>query len=139
MASTQNEASQELLTLVKTTWDASAGGAPLYYDNEDAGRPDDLTMFGRAVVRHEGGTRITLGSNGRFRRFGTLYVQAFVKQGAGVTEIRALTDAIAHALEEVPASFGVRMLDVDINELGSADGIYFQINVAANFSYDRQS
>lgn len=138
MAQTQNEATTELVGLVKTTWEANAAGAPLYYDNEDSERPDTLAVFGRVAVRHEAGTRNTLGPNGIFRRFGTLYVQLFIKQGSGVTELRTLSDAIAHALEDVPASFGVFVRDVNVQELGS-DGVYWQINVAAEFSYDRQS
>ena len=137
MAQTQNEASQELIALVRTTWEANSA-APLYYDNEDVERPEDLTSFGRVAIRHDAGTRITLGPNGTFRRFGTLYVQLFVKQGVGTTEVRTLSDAIAHALEDVPASFGVFIRDVDVYELGS-DGVFWQINVAAAFSYDRQS
>ena len=139
MAQTQAEAQDELLARVTAAWTANAPvGAPLFYDNQDEERPDDLGLFGRAIVRHDAGTRITLGPNGIFRRFGTLFVQIFVKQGAGTYDIRVLSDAIAHDLEGVPASFGVRIADVDINELGS-DGTYFQINVAADFTYDRQS
>ena len=139
MAQNQNEASDALITLVKATWEANTpANTPLYMDNEQEDRPDDLSIYGRVVIRHEAGTRSTLGSNGIFRRFATLYVQIFIKQGEGVTEIRTLSDAIAHSLEDVPASFSVRMTDVDIRELGS-DGTYFQVNVAANFTYDRQS
>jgi len=137
MASTQLEAQDALLSRIKTLWDANAGGAALYYDNQDASRPDTPQMFGRAIVRHVQSTRTTLGIN-RFRRFGTVYVQIFVPQGTGTTVIRELSDAVAHGLEESPASLGVRIQDVDINELGS-DGTYFQVNVAADFTYDRQA
>ena len=138
MANNQTEVRDELLARVKAAWDVNAGGAPLFYDNMDEGRPDTLTKYGRAVVRHDEGTRSTLGPNGRFRRSGTLYVQIFVAQGTGVIEIQTLSDAIAHDLEGVPPAFGVRIRDVAINELGS-DGTYFQVNVAADFTYDRQS
>jgi hypothetical protein len=138
MASNQLEAQDQLLTLIKDTWDANAGGASLFYDNQDVDRPDSPTLFGRAIVRHGRGTRTTLGIN-RFRRFGTVYVQTFAPQGKGkdLAEIRQLSDAVAHALEEANLT-GIRIQDVDINELGS-DGTYFQINVAAQFSYDRQA
>jgi hypothetical protein len=137
MASTQIEAQDALLTLVKSTWDANASGAPLYYDNQDVDRPDSPTLFGRAIVRHISGTRTTLG-NTRFRRFGTVYVQIFVPQGTGTVKIRQLSDAVAHAIEGAPASLGVRIQDVDVIELGS-DGVYFQVNVSADFTYDRQA
>ena len=88
-------------------------------------------------MRHESGTRTTLGIN-RFRRFGAVFVQLFVPQGTGTVLIRELSDKIAHNLEESPNSLGIRIRDVDINELGS-DGTYFQVNVSAAFSYDRQA
>lgn len=140
MAETQMEAADALFTLVKTTWDANAGGAPLYYENEDFERPAIPGVFGRATIRHSVGTRITLGgSTGKiFRRFGQLYVQVFTPQDTGQYDIRVLTDSLAHAFEDVPASFGVRIRDVSINELGN-DGTYFQVNVVADFSYDRWS
>tara|TARA_S200002703_G_C3658638_1_gene202256 strand:- start:112 stop:528 length:417 start_codon:yes stop_codon:yes gene_type:complete len=137
MASTQIEVQDELLTRIKSLWDTHANGAPLYYDNQDVDRPDSPTLFGRAIVRHGRGTRTTLGIN-RFRRFGTVYVQIFVPQGTGTITIRDLSDDIAHGLEDVPSSFGVRLQDVDINELGS-DGVYFQVNISADFTYDRQA
>jgi hypothetical protein len=137
MASTQIEVQDELLTRIKSFWDTHANGAPLYYDNQDVERPSSPTLFGRAIVRHGSGTRTTLGIN-RFRRFGTVYVQIFVPQGTGTITIRDLSDDIASCLESVPSSFGVRLQDVDINELGS-DGTYFQVNVSADFTYDRQA
>lgn len=137
MASTQIEAQDALLTLIKSTWDSNAGGAPLYYDNQDVDRPDSPTLFGRAIVRHVRGTRTTVG-NTMFRRFGTVYVQIFVPQGTGTAEIRQLSDVIAHTIEEAPASLGVRIQDVSVIELGS-DGVYFQVNVSADFTYDRQA
>lgn len=140
MAENQTEAVDTLLTLVNDTWTANADGAPLFFENQDEERPEDLSVYGRAVVQHASGSRSTLGGVGqaRFRRVGTVYVQCFIKQGEGTAKIRVLSDALAHALEDVPSNFGVRMADVDINELGS-DGVYYQINVAADFSYDRQS
>ena len=138
MATNQTEAQDALLAFIKTQWGLSAGGAQLFYDNQDVDRPDSPTLFGRAIVRHGRGTRTTLGVN-RFRRFGTVFVQTFTPQGKGkdLAELRVLSDAIAHALEEANLS-GIRIQDVDINELGS-DGTYFQINVAAQFTYDRQA
>ena len=138
MATNQTEAQDALLALITTTWTANAGGAQLFYDNQGVDRPDSPALFGRAIVRHGRGTRTTLGVN-RFRRFGTVFVQAFVPQGSrrDLAILRDLTDDIAHAIEEATIA-GIRIQDVDINELGS-DGTYFQINVAAQFTYDRQA
>ena len=134
---TQMGAVDEMLTLVKTTWDAHSGGAPLYYDNQDADRPDNPATFGRASVRHFSGGQISLGQQSLKRRSGALFVQVFVPQGSGQYEIRNLSDQLMFALEEANTSL-VRLRNVQINELGS-DGTYFQVNVVADFSYDRVS
>lgn len=135
--STQMSAVDEMLTLVKTAWDAHSGGAPLYYDNMDTDRPDVPSTFGRAIVRHFTGRQISLGDQSLKRRSGALFVQIFMPQGTGQYEIRNLSDQIMFALEESNNSI-VRLRNVQINELGS-DGTYFQVNVVADFSYDRVS
>lgn len=135
--STQMSAVDEMLTLVKTTWDAQAGGAPLYYDNQDADRPEVPGTFGRASIRHFSGGQISLGDQSLKRRSGALFVQIFVPQGNGQYEIRNLSDQIMFALEDANSSV-VRLKNVQLNELG-ADGTYFQVNVVADFSYDRVS
>jgi len=135
--STQMGAVDEMLTLVKTTWDAQAGGAPLYFDNMDADRPDVPSTFGRAIVRHFTGRQISLGDQSLKRRSGALFIQIFMPQGGGQYEIRNLSDQMMFALEGADNSI-VRLTDVQINEIG-ADGTYFQVNVVANFSYDRVS
>jgi len=131
-----------LLGFVKTTWEANAGTAPLYYDNMDAERPDVPSLFGRAIVRHNFGERASLGSAGSNskvnRRYGDLYVQIFIPQGDGQYQARTLADAVSFALEDADASIGVRLRDTQINELG-ADGTYWQINVVTSYSYDRIS
>ena len=134
---TQMGAVDEMLSLVKTTWEANTDGAPLYYDNQDAERPRVPATFGRAVVRHFDGGQISLGDQSLKRRYGALFVQIFVPQGSGQVEIRELSDQMMFALEDARPS-NVRLTDVQINELG-ADGTYFQVNVVANFSYDRVS
>jgi hypothetical protein len=134
---TQMGAVDEMLTIVKTAWDANTSGAPLYYDNQDAERPRVPATFGRAVVRHFDGTQISLGDRSMKRRYGAIFVQVFVPQGSGQAEIRNLSDELMFALEDARPST-VRLTDVQINELG-ADGTYFQVNVVANFSYDRVS
>ncbi len=135
--STQMSAVDEMLTLVKTTWDAQTAGAPLYYDNMDAERPDNPSTFGRAIVRHFDGRQISLGDQSLKRRFGSLFVQIFMPQGGGQYEIRNLSDQMMFALEDANLSV-TRLKNVQINELGT-DGTYFQVNVVADFSYDRVS
>jgi hypothetical protein len=134
---TQMGAVDEMLSIVKTAWDAHASGAPLYYDNQDGDRPDSPATFGRAVVRHFDGAQISIGDQSLKRRFGGLFVQIFVPQGSGQVSIRELSDQVMFAIEDARPST-VRLTDVQVNELGT-DGTYFQVNVYANFSYDRVS
>lgn len=139
--STQNEVVNALLTLVTDEWNATIT-APLFYDNKDSERPAIPSTFGRAIVRHNFGERVTLGSAGSGstinRRFGDLYVQIFVPQGTGQYAARALADTISFVIEDAPASLGVRLANTQINELG-ADGTYWQVNVVTSFTYDRTS
>ena len=139
--STQNEVVDALLTLVTDAWNANTS-APMYYDNKDAERPATPSTFGRAIVRHTFGERITLGSAGSNstvnRRFGDLYVQIFVPQGTGQADARTLADEISFVIEDAPASLGVRLTTTQINELG-ADGTYWQVNIVTSFTYDRTS
>ncbi len=140
-ATTQNEAIDAVLTLVKSTWDGMTA-APLYYDNKGAVRPDVPALFGRAVVRHTFAERASLGSAGHGskvnRRYGNCFVQMFVPQGEGTEEIRTYAETMANAFEDANHSLGVRVMDTQLNELGS-DGVYWQINVVLNFNYDRIS
>ena len=138
----QNEVVDALMTFVTDTWNAAANGASLFYDNQDAERPDVPALFGRTVVRHTFGERVTLGSAGHGskvnRRHGDLYIQMFVPQGDGQESLRALADTMAFALEDASFTLGVRLGDTQINELGT-DGVYWQINVVTGFNYDRIS
>jgi hypothetical protein len=142
MATNQIEAMDAMLGLVKTVWDANADPTRLYYDNQDVSRPDDPATFGRAIIQHSFGTQITLSNPGHgarvMRRSGQLFVQIFTPQNDGQRDIRVLSDEIAFVLEDAPASVGVRLTNVSINELGS-DGTYYQVNVTSDFSYDRIS
>tara|TARA_R110000824_G_scaffold21496_13_gene80091 strand:- start:1249 stop:1659 length:411 start_codon:yes stop_codon:yes gene_type:complete len=135
--STQMSAVDEMLTLVKTAWDSAAGGAPLYYDNMDADRPSTPGTFGRAIVRHFSGRQISMGDQSTKRRFGALFIQIFMPQGTGQYDIRTLSDSILFALEDANPLVA-RLTDIQLNELGT-DGTYYQVNVVADFSYDRVS
>ncbi len=141
-ATNQIEAQDAVLSLVKTTWDANANGAELFYDNKGADRPDVPAIFGRTVVRHTFSERASIGSAGNGskvnRRFADVYVQIFCPQGSSTDTIRTLAESMANALEDADHTIGVRIRDTQINELGS-DGVYWQLNVVTSFSYDRVS
>jgi len=135
--STQMGAVDEMLTLVKATWDAHADGAPLYYDNQDEVRPETPDTFGRVTVRHFDGRQISIGPVSMKRRFGSLFVQMFTPQGTGQYDLRNLSDQMMFALEDANPAIS-RLTNVHVNEL-AGDGVYYQINVVASFSYDRVS
>jgi len=141
-ATTQTQAADAVLTLVSETWEANANGAPLFYDNKGANRPEVPALFGRTVVRHTFGERASLGSAGSGskvnRRYADVYIQIFVPQESATDTIRTLADNMAFALEDADHTLGVRIRDTQINELGS-DGTYWQINVVTSFTYDRIS
>jgi len=143
---TRSELMDALYGKVQATWEANvtSASAPLYYDNLEARRPSDPSLWGRAVILHNFGTTTTVGPAGRGaktdRRFGDLYVQIFAPAGDGMFEIGNLADDLASAFEAAPVSFPVRVTDTNINEIGvDDDGVYFQLNVIVGFSYDRVS
>lgn len=142
-AQNQEEAADDLFTLITQVWQANTpAGTPLYYDNQDEKRPANPALFGRTVLRHFGSSRETVGNAGEnsalFRRRGSVYVQIFVPQGSGTSVARAVAEAMIEAFEDADSTLGVRLTNSDINELGS-DGTYWQINVVSDFSYDRIS
>lgn len=138
MASTQAEARDALLGLIKPAWDAAApSGAPLYYDNLDAARPDPPRFFGRVTVRFQGSAGVAVGG-GQWRRRGLVVVQVFTPHGSGVVERDAVVEALTRALEDPGAVENIRILDPGPEDIGS-DGTYDQTNVKAGFQYDRLS
>ena len=141
MADTYEEARDAISTLVQTTWDTVAPGAPMFYDNKSGDRPDEPTLFGRLKVQFVGGSRASLGpssSGVRFRRNGTVFVQIFEVAGEGTVNFSAVGQALVAAIEDAGAVDNVWFRDVGMREIGLEDDkVYYQVNVEAFFTFDR--
>lgn len=137
MADTYEEARDVLSGFVKTTWDAATSSAPLLFQNISGDRPEEPTLFGRLTIQFVTGSRADLAGR-RFRRTGLMTVQVFVPQGSGTEEAEQTAEALIEALEGVgPATLeNVWLRDIGMREVGS-DGTYYQVNVEAEFTFDR--
>ncbi len=138
MADTYEEARDAISSLVQTTWDTEVPGAPMFYDNKSGSRPDVPTLFGRLKVQFVSGTRANIGPQGRFRRTGTTFVQIFVPAGNGTVNFSAVGQSLVAAFEDAGAVDNVWFRDVTMREIGvEDDGVYYQTNVEAAFTFDR--
>jgi hypothetical protein len=137
MADTYKEARDVLSGFITTTWNTATSSAPLLYDNQDGDRPEEPTLFGRLTIQHANGTRADLAGL-RFRREGLMTVQVFVPQGSGTELADQTAEALVEALEGVgPATLeNVWLRDIGMREVGP-DGTYHQVNVEAEFTFDR--
>ncbi len=137
MASTYAEARDAISSLVLPAWNTATGSAPLLYDNLDEERPDGAT-WGRLTVRFEAGERASLGSDSRFRRFGTTFVQIFVPKNTGMEVADAIGEAMVEAFETAGQIGNVWFRDVAQRDVGpDTDRTFHQVNVEAAFTFDR--
>ena len=133
-----------LSALVLASWTANAAGAPLLYDNLDGqAPPNPPSTWGRLSIQFDGSTRISIGPPGRnaalSRRTGRLYVQLFTPFGQpGSTKaVEDLADALVEALENAGSADNVWIRDPGAQIVGSDDGTWWQVNVKADFQFDR--
>lgn len=142
MTATRTQARDEILGVFKTAWDAdvtSASVQVIYPDNPDQ-PPNDNSPFTRLNIIHSPeGNQVTLqneiGSR-RFRRFGICISQVFTVRGDGLNLSDQLSTIARNAFEGVVTSpGGVIFRNVNAIEVGPS-GIWFQVNVIANFEYD---
>ena len=135
--STFEEARDALSVLLLAAWNTATSSAPLLFDNRNADRPDIPSLFGRLNVQHVAGMQAALGAS-RFRRMGVVSVQVFVPLGSGTQ----LADQVAESLVEALEGVGPTTLDnlwlrnIGMREVGP-DGTYHQVNVEADFTFDR--
>lgn len=137
MADTYEEARDVLSGFVKTTWDSATSSALLLYDNQDGDRPADPTLFGRLTIQNVASSAAALGAV-MFRRMGLLSVQVFVPQDSGTQLADQTAEALVEALEGVGPSTleNIWLRDIGMREVGP-DGTYHQVNVEAEFTFDR--
>lgn len=136
---TKTEARNEMVTLVKTAWDAGAGTPipPMIYPDLDRKRPD-TGAWGRMVVQHAptAGESTLSGGAGKqmFERLGVVIVQLFDDAGKGYSRLDALTKVMEDAFEGKSTPGGVWFRNVRSPEVGR-DGRFQQVNVLADFTY----
>ena len=120
-----------------TTWNTATSSAPLIYDNLNADRPVVPALFGRLNIQHIGGMLAALGAS-RFRRMGVLAIQVFVPLGSSTQQADQVAQALVVALEGVgPATLeNIWLRNIGMQEVGP-DGTYHQVNVEADFTFDR--
>jgi len=137
MASTYAELRDAIQDFVLPVWNTATGSAPLHYDNLDGSRAEGTT-WGRLTIRQTGGTRATLGSNARFRRFGAIFVQIFVPRDTGMETADAIAEALVEAFENAGGVGNVWFRDVAMREIGlDKDSAFHQMNVEAPYTFDR--
>ncbi|MEE8551509.1 MAG: phage tail terminator-like protein [Gemmatimonadota bacterium] len=137
MAATYEEARDLLSAFVTTNWNVATSSAPLLYDNLNADRPATPSLFGRLNIQHVSGMLAALGAS-RFRRMGVLSVQVFVPLGSGTQQADQVAESLVEALEGVgPTTLeNVWLRNIGMREVGP-DGTYHQVNVEADFTFDR--
>ena len=125
-------------------WNTATSSAALFFDNPFTGQepPTDGSTWGRIHIREQTGTRASLGgASAKFRRTGTIYIQIFTRVGEGTTTIGPIAEAMRTAFEDAGPSdaAGVWFRDPVSKPVGQNDRTYYQWNVEASFTYDRNS
>ena len=139
VVSTYEAARDELSLFATTAWTTAVAAItpapPLFYDNLNEDPPADGGVWGRLSIQHTGGTLSSLGS-GRFRRTGILFVQIFVSIGDGTLIADQIADSLVTAFENAGAIENIWFRDITMREVGT-DGTFHQVNVEAQFTFDR--
>lgn len=143
-AQSQEEVRDVLAGLVTSTWSTAATaagvpGAPLLYDDEGDPPDGDPGLWGRLALQFDTGRRITVGTDpgtALYRRGGQLFVQVFTPHGEGPRVSDRTVEALVRALEHPGQVGGVRLRNVS-PQPGESDGTWWQVNVFAEFEFDR--
>ena len=140
----QEEARDALAGLVTAAWAAAAAAvgmpsAPLLYDDVDGDPPGAPALWGRLSLQFDTGARVTLGNDSgaaMYRNGGQLFVQVFTPHGEGPRTSDRVVEALKRALQHPGHVDGVRIRNVS-PQPGESDGAWFQVNVFAEFQFDR--
>lgn len=131
---TANEAREAIYEAFVAVWTEEYS-----FDNEEFDPPKS-DPWARLVVRHDPAIGETLGPVGhrRFTRSGTVYVQVFVPEDTGTTDMDALAETVRDAFEGVTlVGTTVRFEAVTVREIGESDTDKFYLTmVEAPFEYD---
>ena len=141
MAETYEEARDALSEFATDQWNLAIASispsAPLFYTNINADPPEVPQVWGRLHIQNRDGTRASLGSDcPRFRRFGSLFIMVFTPIGDGTQDADQIADSLVNAFDDAGAIDNIWFRDVGMREVGP-DGTYHQVNVEAQFTFDR--
>ncbi len=141
MAETYEEARDALSEFATDQWNLAIASispsAPLFYTNINADPPEVPQLWGRLHIQNRDGTRASLGNAcPRFRRFGSLFIMIFVPIGEGTQNADQIADSLVNAFDDAGAIDNIWFRDVGMREVGP-DGTYHQVNVEAQFTFDR--
>ena len=137
-------ARDQIIKHVNDAWNTITPPVPeLFFPDKKEDLPDNAA-YGRVTLIHAdfehsaiGGKVSTGGGGSRFTRFGLIAVQIFTPFGDGLTLSDTLSNIMLEALEGADTgSDQVGFRNARIEEIGQIGG-YYQVNVEAEFNYDR--
>lgn len=137
-------ARDEILKHFTNAWNAQTPPIPLLFYTDKHQDPPDDASYARIKVIHNifdqvtvGGKIASGGGGQRFRRFGIVTVQVFTISGGGQVASDVLGEVALAAFEgQSTGSDRIEFRNARINEIGQ-DGPWFQVNVIAEFNYDK--
>ena len=136
------DARNAIVTAFLSQWQSGASAAVGYepeiaYDNVFLVEPTDR-HWARLSIQHTAGRQATFGPVGErhFRRSGLVTLQIFLLADTGLSDGDKLAEIAVAAFEGISTDDGVWFRNVRSNEVGF-DGVWFQINVVAEFEYDK--
>lgn len=147
MSLTREQARDEILTVLKTAWDAGveSAGVPIYYQNTEGDPANtqitgttDPSSWARATllhnIRRQGALSAATGHI-LYEIEGILTIQLFTPHGDGLLKSDKLSKIVEDAFDGVKTPSGVWFKNVRSNEVGPS-GAWFQTNVVVEFNYD---
>lgn len=131
---TYEEARNAIQGYVDANWSSTPSGT-IAYDNLPF-TPPSAAPWLRLNLRHAAGYQAGFGGGTRrYRRNGVALLQIFVPEGEGPSEAMQLGDDAMGLFKGRVLSGGLRFGPVSLREIGVEDG-WFQVNVAADFTFD---
>lgn len=133
-------------TLLTTNWVVSPGGAartPIAWPNVDFTPPRGSPWIRVAIIEGES-FQLTLGGPTNVHRHpGVVYVSVFVPQNTGDAAVRLLADQVAAIFRSVAVDGTdggtdevLRFRTPRLRPMGSADGVYYQMNCEVPYVRD---
>lgn len=137
MTATFRQAQDDMLAIVHEV--SQAQGVLAVYDGTKNEVPLDDQIWAKVMVRHvPSGQRSLAGDRGRKRRWGregVLWVQLHGPLGGGTSELLDVGGEYVRALQKASTEHCVWFRNVGLSEVGPS-GVWYQVNVLANFTYD---